>query len=304
MAFWGMDLTQSDEFCEVYDEYIDLYDAGSIPSAITPLLLEKYRSRFNGAENLPHNVYFALAKAEWALGMQSEAILVRVNEIIDRDENIKYYRSLGFSEAELAERKDKLLQFQRILQTTRKTSRKCKISAHNKIKRLPKGTVSWYEAEGAYYGFVVLDAVYEGRLLAVTERLSSPPKSKEEVLSAPVLTAIWLLLRNVPKGNHDVGAIEIKGNYNGRAGVFLCKPISFGINFSFNLDECHRRVLLDLPNRKVCDLLHEENVPIKFFCEETAENETKMVLELMNNPASNFAKEMIRKSVYLETFFH
>ena len=304
MAFWGMDLMQSDEFCEVYDEYIDLYDAGSDPSIITPFLLEKYRSRFNGEQNLPHNVYFALAKAEWTLGTQSEAILLRVNEIIDHDENIMYYRSLGFSEAELAERKDKLLQFQKALKTKRKTLRKRKVSAYNKIKRLSKGTVSWYKAEEAYYGFVVLDAVYEGRLLAVTEKLSSPPKNNEEVLNSPVLTVIWLFLRNVPKGNNDVGTIEIKGNYNGRAGVFLCKPISFGINFSFNLDECHCRVLLDFPERKVRDLLNEENVPIKFFCEETAENETKMVLELMHNPASNFAKEMIRKSVYLETFFH
>ena len=64
MAFWGIDLTQSDEFCEVYDEYMDLYDAGSDPSVITPFLLEKYRSRFNGEQNLPHNVYFALAKVK------------------------------------------------------------------------------------------------------------------------------------------------------------------------------------------------------------------------------------------------
>ena len=299
MAFWGMDLNQSDEFCEIYDEYLDLYDIGLEPAKITQQILQRYQNK-----TISHNTLFALAKAEWSLGFRSEDVYARVNEIIDSGENISYYRSLGFSEQEINERVEKLINFQNLLLSTPKVPRKRRISSHNRIKRLPKGTVSFYECNDGYYGFVVLDAVYEGRLIAVTERLFTAPQSIEEILNSAVYTAIWLLLRNSPKGNHDIGIIESKGSYNGRAGLFLCKPISFGINFSFSLDECHNRGLLCFSNKKVKDMLDVSNVPVKFFCEETAKEEVRMVTELMNNPASEFATNMIRKAIYSEDFFH
>lgn len=302
MAFWGMDLTQSDEFCEVYEEYMDWYDAGFDPPVITCSMLEKYLKVFGTPSKIPHNIVFAIAKAEWTLGFRSEGIFSRVNEIIETDENIAYYDSLGFSEAELAERKKKLLNFQSLLSTPNKRIKKRRISPYNQVKRLPKGTVSYYECDGGYYGFVVLDSVYDGRLLTVTEKLSARPQNKEDVLCARALTAIWLLLRHVPKGNHDIGRIDIEGSYNGRAGVFVCKPISFGMNFSFYLAECHQRVLLSFEDRKVQDLLDANSVPIEFYCEKTAENEKRMVLELINNPASRFASDMIQKAISLEDF--
>lgn len=299
MAFWGMDLNQSDEFCEIYDEYMDLYDIGLEPAEITEQILQKYQTKA-----IPHNALFAIAKAEWSLGFRSETVYARVNDIINNGENIVYYRSLGFSDQDIHLRSKKLIRFQQGLLTPPKAPRKRRISAHNRIKRLPKGTVSYYQCDGDYYGFVVLDAVYEGRLLAVTEKLPTAPQSTEAVLNAPALTAIWLLLRSAPKGNHDIGTVPSKGAYNGRAGLFLCKPLSFGINFSFFLDECHQRGLLRFKDTKVQDLLDEKNVPIKFYCEESAKDETRMVIELMNDPASEFATNMIRKAVNAEGFIH
>jgi hypothetical protein len=278
---------------------MDLYDIGLEPSVITQQILNRFPF-----ENISHNILFAIAKAEWSLGFRSESVFSRVNQIIDNRENIAYYRSLGFSEQDIKEREEKLFSFQALLQTPPKAPRKRKISACNMIKRLPKGTVSYYEADDGYYGFVVLDAVYEGRLLALTEKLSVVPKNIEDVLNATALTAIWLLLRKVPKENHDIGIIKVQGGYNGRAGVYLCQPISFGINFSFYLDECHQRGLLHFKDHKVHDLLDENNVPIEFYCEETAKEETRMVIDLMNNPASKIATNMIRHAINLEGFFH
>ena len=299
MAFWGMDLNQSDEFCEIYNEYMDLYDIGLEPSVITQQILNRFPFG-----NISHNILFAIAKAEWSLGFRSESVFSRVNQIIDNRENIAYYRSLGFSEQDIKEREEKLFSFQALLQTPPKAPRKRKISACNMIKRLPKGTVSYYEADAGYYGFVVLDAVYEGRLLAITDKLSVVPKNIEDVLNATALTAIWLLLRKAPKGNHDIGIIKVQGGYNGRAGVYLCQPVSFGINFSFYLDECHQRGLLHFKDHKVHDLLDENNVPIEFYCEETAKEETRMVIDLKNNSASKIATNMIRHAINLEGFFH
>ena len=123
MAFWGMGLDQSDEFCKTYDEYMDLYDIGLEPIEITQQMLNKYFE-----DSIPHNALFAIAKAEWNLGFCSKNIFSRVNEIIDNGENIEYYRLLGFSAQELKERHEKLLKFQALLQTAKKAPRKRKIS--------------------------------------------------------------------------------------------------------------------------------------------------------------------------------
>ena len=78
MAFWGMGLDQSDEFWEIYDEYMDLYDIGLEPIAITQQMLNKFSE-----DSISHNALFAIAKAEWSLGFRSEKIISKVNEIID-----------------------------------------------------------------------------------------------------------------------------------------------------------------------------------------------------------------------------
>ncbi len=302
MAFWGVGLTESDEFCEAYEEYICMYEIGDEPEYITNFLLNKYISEYGEEKNVPHNIYFAIAKAEWMLCSQSEKVLSKVRDIIEKDENIQYYRSLGFSELELIERKSALLKFFEALNKTKDKPKKRKISIHNKLKRLPKGTVSYYEADGGFYGFVVLDALYEGRFIAVTEKLSVTPKTKEEILYSKALTAVWLLLCNVPKC-YNLGITDITGNYNGRGGVFICKAGSIGINNTSYLEESHKRGLLDLSKHIIKDLFQPEKIPIKFFREETEKAETKLVLELMKNPASEYARKMIRKMVYLEGFF-
>ena len=291
MAFWGMKLTETDEFCQVYDLYMDLYDTGMEPSAITAHLLDTQTGE------IPDCVYLAIAKAEWILCAQSEKILNRVRYIIDSGVNIEYYRSLGFSEAELTQRQAHLQKFWIDLQTSKAKARKRRISPCNQIKHLPKGTVAWYEANGGYHGFLVLEAVYDGRLLAITERLSVPPATQAEVLDAAGLTAIWMVLPVTPKGHHPLGTMKITDSYNGRAGMFFCKAMGFGVNYSFYLDECHLRGLCDLEGVCLREFLDARRLPIRFYNEDSAEQMIRMVKELSENPASAFAGEVIREAL-------
>jgi hypothetical protein len=187
MAFWGMDIAQNDGFCKIYDEYMDMYDAGGDPADISAQILLKYGSGKGGEE---HNAYFAVAKAEHALCSQSHEVLEKVCRIIMRGADADYYRTLGFSEGEVSEREKYLAKFLGELAKTREKARKRKISSYNSIKRLPKGEIGCYAADGGFYGFVVLDAVYEGRLLAITEKLGEAPKNEAEILNSPVLTVI------------------------------------------------------------------------------------------------------------------
>ena len=148
MAFWGMELTESDEFCTPYDDFIDLYEIGEEPATITPKLLERYRKQYGSDDKIPPNVFFAIAKAEWILCAQSKETLAKVQNHIQSSADLDYYRSLGFSEEDLKCRRQALLKFWQTLQTPKTTLRKQRISPHNRIKRLPKGTVAWYEYKG------------------------------------------------------------------------------------------------------------------------------------------------------------
>ena len=43
MGCWGMGITQSDEFCEVYDRFLEEYDQGKTVVEITEKILSEYR---------------------------------------------------------------------------------------------------------------------------------------------------------------------------------------------------------------------------------------------------------------------
>lgn len=78
MGVWGMGLAQSDEFCEVYERFMEAYDGGEAVPEIEKAILDSCHAEFDDADGVMHNVYFALAKAEWMCCAPSERILRRV----------------------------------------------------------------------------------------------------------------------------------------------------------------------------------------------------------------------------------
>ena len=101
MGCWGMGITQSDEFCEVYDRFLEEYDQGRAVAEIREGLLLEYLGECDEEDGVLHDVYFAIAKAEWMCAEQSKAILDKVRYIIDNDLNITFYRELGATKSDL-----------------------------------------------------------------------------------------------------------------------------------------------------------------------------------------------------------
>ena len=90
MGVWGAGLTQSDEYCEVYDSFMEKYDAGELVEAITAEILNGYLSEFDADDGVLHDVYFALAKCQWMCGALSET-LKNVVKILFRVEKISNF---------------------------------------------------------------------------------------------------------------------------------------------------------------------------------------------------------------------
>ena len=154
-----MGLTCSDEFLEVYDDFMSEYDKGKPVLEITDEILNKYHEEFDDNDGIMHDIYFALAKAEWMCGEQSDKILTRVKEIIDTGDNIDFLCSLEAGDKDLRERDRVLHQFLNTINVPRKTPRK-RQRPKDGLKELPEyhiGECYRYKFDKGYRVFVVLD---------------------------------------------------------------------------------------------------------------------------------------------------
>ncbi|MDD6022817.1 MAG: hypothetical protein PUC06_01070 [Oscillospiraceae bacterium] len=168
MGCWGMGITQSDEYCEVYERFMERYNNGDAVSEITNDILKAYHSEFSDDDEILHDVYFALAKAEWMCCSQSKNILAKVHEIIESGANIRFYRGLEATETDLKLRQKNLEKFWTSLQTPRAKPRQRRIDPLDRFKELPPvqpGECYAYRHEDGYRVLVILDRFKEPVLL-------------------------------------------------------------------------------------------------------------------------------------------
>lgn len=162
MGCWGMGLTQSDEFCEVYEQFMEEYDSGKSVSDISKDILAQHHKEFDDEDGIMHDVYFALAKAEWMCCEQSLFILQRVKEIIESGANLDFYESLGADVKDLKVRKKNLTAFYEALQKPRKKARKRYTNSSDCEKPFPPmeiGDCFAYKYDNGKRILIVLDWV-------------------------------------------------------------------------------------------------------------------------------------------------
>lgn len=63
-----MGIVQSDEYCEIYERFMEEYDQGKPLSNIKNDILDEYLEEFDSKDGILHDVYFAIGKAEWMCG--------------------------------------------------------------------------------------------------------------------------------------------------------------------------------------------------------------------------------------------
>ena len=159
MGVWGVGLTQNDEYCEVYDSFMEKYNTGESVEAITTEILNEYLSEFDADDGILHDVYFALAKCQWMCGALSESILNTVKDIIQNGKNLEFLKELEADDRFLRDRKKNLDKFLTSLETPRNNPRKRKLPP--KEKPLPPaniGDVFSYKGEAGLRIVVVLDS--------------------------------------------------------------------------------------------------------------------------------------------------
>lgn len=265
MGAWGMGMTQSDEYCEVYEKFMEKYNEGDEVSQITETILSEYHKEFDDDDGVMHDVYFALAKAEWMCCEQSERVLSKVEQIIGNGENIKFYRELEASESDLKLRQANLNKFLLSLKTPRKSAKKRIPQPKCNDALLEKGSIFWYQSKGTIYGALVLERLGKAHLVVLTEKLQKKPKCSNEILEADIYMVTWFPALLPENRIHNIDCIEIAGNYNGRAGMYVSDNIVYCENIGLDPMWSHdSSKTMSFQDMKVKDLLIVENVPSEF----------------------------------------
>lgn len=202
MGCWGMGLTQSDEFCDVYEQFMEEYNHGMAVSDISKEIIAQYHEEFDDTDGNMHDVYFALAKAEWMCCEQSSFILQRVKEIIESGANLYFYEELGADTKDLKLRKKKLSAFYESLQIPRKKPRKRYVDYDAYEKPFPPMDIG--DCFAYKYG--------EGKRIAVILDWVKLPGWKEQVFCC--------ILKNTYKSS-EVKKIDLLEEAVGHIGCYI-----------------------------------------------------------------------------------
>lgn len=165
MGCWGMGITQSDDYMDVYERFMEEYEIGKPIIDITNDILEEWLNEFDANDGVLHDVYFALGKAQWMCGGITNEILIKIEDIIVSEGNIKFLRELNVNENDLKIRKKNLVNFLSALKEPRGKCKKRKISEEKYIAsgkpktRLPQvheGDLLCYSYNNHYHPFAVV----------------------------------------------------------------------------------------------------------------------------------------------------
>lgn len=286
MGVWGMGIAQSDEYCEIYEDFMEHYDDGMPVPEITEAILKEYLAEFAPEDGVLHDVYFALAKAQWMTGELSGDIMTKVNEIIDTGANLDFYRELGAMERDLKARGRNLEKFRDSLKVARPNPRKRKNTRSIPRAHAERGEVFWYRSRGRVFGAIVLENIRdEAYFVALSQELPREPKSVDAVLEAEIYDAIWFACLLPQKRLHRLGQVEVTGCYNGRGGLYFSETVQFCESAGIEAEWEHNLLRRRYPDNIMGDLLNAELIPNTFRHEDVLRQRIEMARALYGDEA-------------------
>ncbi len=267
MGVWGMGLTQSDEFMDVYDQFVEEYNNGKEADTIASEVFVEYRKEFDADDGVLHDVYFAIAKAQWERGELQPDIFDRVRKIITSGDNVKFYEELDATASDLKKRTQILNDFlAKISAPPEKLKRRKKPSIPRPYP-LSKGDVFVYQTFNGYGCGVVFEVLsydcFQIGLIAISEAVHATQPTVDAVLDSYPFTLAWFEPRQVlPKKSMSmIGNVEIQKDFNRWAGVSISVSgvqignIGYLAAFSKGSEYLDRMAKYGIPRMRIKDYL-------------------------------------------------
>jgi len=150
MGAWGTGISSNDTYADIYEQFVDLYNDGLSVSEITKRLIDENQETINIAEDAP-NFWFAIANAQWECKALDKEIFSKVEHLIKSGEDIRIWKELDATPADLKTREKVLSKFLSKLQTEKDKPRKrTKKKFYNSIFK--KGDCLVYKMDNGNYG--------------------------------------------------------------------------------------------------------------------------------------------------------
>lgn len=123
MGTWGTGISSNDTFADIYGQFIDLYNEGFSVPEITKRLIDENQETINLPEDAT-NFWFAIANGQWDCKALDNEILTKVDQIIQTGEDLRVWKELDASPADLKAREKVLIKFLSKLKTEKDKPRK------------------------------------------------------------------------------------------------------------------------------------------------------------------------------------
>jgi hypothetical protein len=123
MGAWGTGISSNDTFADIYGQFIDLYNEGLSVPEITKRLIDENQETINLPEDAT-NFWFAIANGQWDCKALDNDILTKVDQIIQTGEDLRVWKELDASPADLKAREKVLIKFLSKLKTEKDKPRK------------------------------------------------------------------------------------------------------------------------------------------------------------------------------------
>jgi hypothetical protein len=107
MGSWGIALSSSDTYSDIYSSFIDLYNEGEPIEKIMERITSDYSSVIND-EDERNDFYFAIIKAQWECGLLQDKYRIELEKIVDNNLEIKRWERLGGSTKEAQRRHEEV----------------------------------------------------------------------------------------------------------------------------------------------------------------------------------------------------
>ncbi|NRS90352.1 hypothetical protein HNQ02_003292 [Flavobacterium sp. 7E] len=171
MGAWGVGINQNDNYEDVFDEFINLYNQDYAVADITAYLIENNRDLIE-SEEYSNDFWFAIANCQWECKELEKAIYDKVEKIILSEENLKLWRQQDADTKTIIKRDIALKKFLTKLTTEKaKPRRRIKIKYYDSI--FTNGDCLTYTLENGNFGgaFVLTDEKelqYPKNFIAIT----------------------------------------------------------------------------------------------------------------------------------------
>ena len=194
MGTWSTAIKGNDAFADVYSEFFDLYNKGEEPEVISKKIVERNWEILE-IEEEKHNLWFALALAQWETKSLDPKVLFTVEEIITSGADLKIWLELGASEQDIKKREAVLDKFLEKIKSDRLKAKPRK-QPKLKIPVFSTGDCLVFKMEnGNYGGAIVLAADTKPETacnLVATTRLNQKTKPlPTDFENAEILVCNW-----------------------------------------------------------------------------------------------------------------